>query len=45
MIKKATSLRYFEMFGLDIDVKNDPLEKGVVMQGLRLYNQGKSAKL
>lgn len=43
MAKKATSLRYFRRFGLDVDIKNDPIEENVVMQGLRLYNQGTSA--
>ena len=40
MTKKGASLKYFNALGLDVDVKTDKTDGTVVLQGLRVYNQG-----
>jgi DNA-directed RNA polymerase subunit N (RpoN/RPB10) len=40
LAKKNTSLKYFDALGLDVDVQTDKTNKGIVLQGLRVYNQG-----
>jgi hypothetical protein len=40
LAKKAASLKYFDAFGLDVDIRTDKTNDGVVLQGLRVYNQG-----